>query len=362
MRAAVDSLRPITPALWQRLDEPEQQRFLTSGARRWDRVRHRVEPTTGAFLGRRTATAGSSCTPARSRDVDGQDERRRWHVTISNGTRDTVLDVAAVVNCTGPRSDLSSDSDPLVLNLLTSGTAAPGRHHIGSPPTTRAGCWPWTARRRASGRSARCAAGSCGSPPRCPRSAPRPARSPPPSIAELPPAKLRRRPRDTYGLPLSATREAAASYNDAYARILRVQSGAPALMQQAVLSDPTFALGHATRALLGHEWGDASIDVAASIDTALRLIDTADERERRSSRSRPNGSSVPGHAPRVSLIAHIQAYPEDALAVSLAVPTIAFGGATELPQEAWALVEGLAPAYGEDWWYRGLLAFIRQEQ
>ena len=33
-----------------------------------------------------------------------------------------------------------------------------------------------------------------------------------------------------------------------------------------------------------------------------------------------------------------------------------------LPQEAWALVEGLAPAYGDDWWYSGLLAFMRQEQ
>ena len=44
------------------------------------------------------------------------------------------------------------------------------------------------------------------------------------------------------------------------------------------------------------------------------------------------------------------------------MPTIAFGGATEVPQEAWALVEGLAPAYGDDWWYGGLLAFIRQEQ
>ena len=49
-RAAVDSLRPITSALWQRLDETGQHRFLVSGARRWDRVRHRVEPTVGRFL------------------------------------------------------------------------------------------------------------------------------------------------------------------------------------------------------------------------------------------------------------------------------------------------------------------------
>lgn len=33
-----------------------------------------------------------------------------------------------------------------------------------------------------------------------------------------------------------------------------------------------------------------------------------------------------------------------------------------MPAEAWALVEGLAPAYGDDWWYVSMLAFVRQEQ
>ena len=50
------------------------------------------------------------------------------------------------------------------------------------------------------------------------------------------------------------------------------------------------------------------------------------------------------------------------LAVSAAVPTIAFSGVTDVQQEAWDLVEGLAPAYGDNWWYRSLLAFVRQDQ
>ena len=70
----------------------------------------------------------------------------------------------------------------------------------------------------------------------------------------------------------------------------------------------------------------------------------------------------PGPAASAQLLTHIRRYGEDALAVSIAVPTIAFGGATEVPQEAWSLVEGLAPAYGSDWWYAGMLAFMRQEQ
>ena len=44
------------------------------------------------------------------------------------------------------------------------------------------------------------------------------------------------------------------------------------------------------------------------------------------------------------------------------MPTIAFAGVTEVPEEAWSLVERARPAYGDDWWFTGLLAFVRQEQ
>ena len=40
----------------------------------------------------------------------------------------------------------------------------------------------------------------------------------------------------------------------------------------------------------------------------------------------------------------------------------AFSGVTDIQQEAWELVEGLAPAYGDHWWYISLLAFTRQDQ
>jgi hypothetical protein len=49
------------------------------------------------------------------------------------------------------------------------------------------------------------------------------------------------------------------------------------------------------------------------------------------------------------------------LAISVAVPTIAFGGITR-GEESWSLVESLGPKYGDDWWYRSQLAFVRQEQ
>ena len=55
------------------------------------------------------------------------------------------------------------------------------------------------------------------------------------------------------------------------------------------------------------------------------------------------------------------AVPADALAVSVAVPTVAFGGLTSGRQTA-DLVEGLGRSYGDDWWYAGQLAFVRQDQ
>jgi tetratricopeptide (TPR) repeat protein len=88
----------------------------------------------------------------------------------------------------------------------------------------------------------------------------------------------------------------------------------------------------------------------------------ADERERRFIEVAAARIADPGPDSAAALLGYIDAYPEDALAVSLAVPTIAFNGATEVPSEAWALIEALAPAYGSHWWYCGMLAFIRQEQ
>ena len=62
-----------------------------------------------------------------------------------------------------------------------------------------------------------------------------------------------------------------------------------------------------------------------------------------------------------ALLRHIRLFPRDALAVSVAVPTVAFGGLTSGRQTA-DLVEGLGRTYGDDWWYAGQLAFVRQDQ
>ena len=105
-----------------------------------------------------------------------------------------------------------------------------------------------------------------------------------------------------------------------------------------------------------------TVDVAASLDAARTpYAVVATTASAASSTSWTRGSGLPGWRRRGAGAAR-RAHPRDALAVSAAVPTIAFSGVTDVQQEAWDLVEGLAPAYGDDWWYSSLLAFVRQDQ
>jgi hypothetical protein len=162
---------------------------------------------------------------------------------------------------------------------------------------------------------------------------------------------------DLYGLRLTTSRPAAEAYNRGVRSLLRVQSGGLVGVAESVALDPTFALGHATLALLGHEY-------CAPIDVAGRLRTAADHARRADDRERSHVHAVARHVAGDSgpLIAHLDTYPRDALLLSVAVPTIAFAGVTTVPADSWAIVERAGPAYGGDCWYSGLLAFVRQEQ
>ena len=125
--------------------------------------------------------------------------------------------------------------------------------------------------------------------------------------------------------------------------------------------DPTFALGHATVALLAAEYGDRD-HAKVHLHLAERNIARASARER--SAVHALGVVCTGDGPSAfkALVRHLTDYPSDALLLDVAFPTIAFSGVTETSGEVWSLVEGAAPAYGDDWFYLSLLSFVRQEQ
>lgn len=163
--------------------------------------------------------------------------------------------------------------------------------------------------------------------------------------------------RDQYGLRLTAASAAAEAYNRGVDRLLNVREGALEAIAESLAHDPGFALGHAALALLGHEY-DAPVDIEARLRNAKRLAVHATDRER----SHVHAATCHVRGNGGPLIAHLERYPNDAMLLSVAVPTIAFAGVTTMPQDGWAIVERARPAYGEDPWFSGLLAFIRQEQ
>jgi hypothetical protein len=163
--------------------------------------------------------------------------------------------------------------------------------------------------------------------------------------------------RDDYGYPLTTSTAAAAAYVSGVRDLLRLRREAHVRIASALAHDPTFALAHADLALLGHEMC-VDVDIASRLEDARRLAPRATDRER--SHVHAVDRHLQGdHGP---LRAHLTTYPRDAVLLSVAMPTIAFAGVTEVPEEAWAIVEGAAPAYGDDPWFVGLLAFVRQEQ
>ncbi len=162
---------------------------------------------------------------------------------------------------------------------------------------------------------------------------------------------------DRYGYVMTSSPEAAAAYARGIEDLLRLRSGSAQAVAAAIALDPTFALGHATLALLGHEMCVA-VDIEARITDALTLAPRASQWER--SHVHAVAAHLRGDSRRI--VRHLENFPLDALLLSTAVPTIAFAGVTEVPSDAWRIVERAAPAYGDDWWFTGLLAFVRQEQ
>jgi uncharacterized NAD(P)/FAD-binding protein YdhS len=374
-RPAVDGLRTVVQALWQRLGDEDRTDFLREDASAWGRMRHRMPPGSADVIsaleasGTLTRSAGE-VTAAEPLTGGG------LRVTLSDGS---VREVGWVVNCTGTLTVVKPGSNPLVDDLLspragvalgrlsTAGLGLQTRSGrlVDSVGATNAPIWTLGSVRR----------GELYESTAIPEIRIQAAQVATAVLDEIAPEPRRladgrlvggrhpvARPRDPLGLPLSTTAEAAAAYNAGLERLMRLQSGADEKLLEAISIDPDFAVAHAALAMLGHEAG-APVDVHASLEVARAAARSrADDRERslvdvvgrRVEDVRNSGATA--------LMNHIAQHPRDVLAVSAAVPTIAFSGVTDIQQEAWELVEGLAPAYGDHWWYISLLAFTRQDQ
>ncbi|HWJ09250.1 MAG TPA: FAD/NAD(P)-binding protein [Nocardioides sp.] len=130
-RAVVDGLRPATQELWRRLPHAERVRFLEVHARDWEVRRHRMAPDVALRLQRYRYEGRLHVRAGTITSVEDLGERCR----VGTGADLPSYDVDAVVNCTGPLSDVHQSADPLLKALLARGTVRPDALALGLDTT-----------------------------------------------------------------------------------------------------------------------------------------------------------------------------------------------------------------------------------
>jgi len=130
-RAAVDSLRPHTQALWHGLGGTQQRRFLRHGRAWWDVHRSRIAPRIAKTIngligeGRLTVLAGRIVTARDTGDAVEVAIRR------CGASAPQTMRFACAFNCTGPLHAISRTRDPLLRSLFDAGHVRPDHLDIG---------------------------------------------------------------------------------------------------------------------------------------------------------------------------------------------------------------------------------------
>ncbi|TDZ83695.1 hypothetical protein DE4585_02503 [Mycobacteroides salmoniphilum] len=108
------------------MTDDERSHFLRKYRRLWDIHRHRMAPPTAAQVDRYLGEGELRLHRAELMDTVAGGTGVR--ATLSTGQ---VLEVRAVINCTGPQYDITAGTDPLWSQLLADGMVKPGPLNLG---------------------------------------------------------------------------------------------------------------------------------------------------------------------------------------------------------------------------------------
>jgi tetratricopeptide (TPR) repeat protein len=166
-------------------------------------------------------------------------------------------------------------------------------------------------------------------------------------------------PTDRYGNSLATSAAAAARYIVGVDALFAARTGVLEALAEAVAIDPDFALGHAALARAHQMFGNrapAKAAIAKARELAVRLSG------REASHVAAMGLVLDGQgAAAISAIgAHLELYPRDAMALSPCVGVFGlygFSGENDRAAKLRVLLDGLAPHYGDDWWFLAMRAF-----
>lgn len=121
-RDVLNQLRPHTPQLWQAMSLPERQRFLRHAVAFWDIHRHRLAPQAAERLQSLLAAGTVQVLAGRLLAVHAASTTRLALEFKPRGQKTAqTLNVAAIINCTGPNMAVGADSQPLIKQLARDG-------------------------------------------------------------------------------------------------------------------------------------------------------------------------------------------------------------------------------------------------
>ncbi|MGA7055704.1 MAG: FAD/NAD(P)-binding protein, partial [Mycobacterium sp.] len=361
-RQVIDALRPRTARLWRSLGWEDQRRFLREDLRQWEILRHRMPPSIADAIhaaidgGQLTIEAGEVA------DVTLHGSGVELVVTTSDGSVRRRGD--AVVVATGTAWDRRSlRRSPLWANLLATdvaslhpcgigvrvdadgylidgtGDTVPGIVCIGS--IRQGEVWETTAIPEIRAQAV--------------------------AIAELLADETRHRPMRAPSLIQTAPElsGAPASYAEGVRRLLAVQDGASVAFAAAVAEDRHHARAHIALAMIATERPDRAGGpdaVAGHVARARAALTHGSDEDRSHVEAIATWCEKGNAAGTDALIDHLDRVPDDAVALLVLAPSIAFAGAGEALPDAWQYVERFTGVHGEAPWYLGLRAYGRTEQ
>jgi len=130
-RAAVDSLRPHSHALWQGLTPDEQRRFLRHARPWWDVHRHRIAPEVAATVARLVAEGRLEVMAGRILGAHEAEGGIDVEMCRRGSGESRTLRFDYAFNCTGPLHSIGRSQDPLLRSLLDGGEVRPDHLGIG---------------------------------------------------------------------------------------------------------------------------------------------------------------------------------------------------------------------------------------
>jgi uncharacterized NAD(P)/FAD-binding protein YdhS len=117
-RRVFTELRSIAPSLWRNWTVAERRRFLRHVRPFWDAHRHRVAPRVHGKIERAIASGQLKIVRGRIDSIEQHPTREGLRVSVRHGHGTRVIDVARIVNCTGPEQHPARSSNPLLQGLI----------------------------------------------------------------------------------------------------------------------------------------------------------------------------------------------------------------------------------------------------